>query len=49
MLVIAETMTTDTTIPRTMTALTRNGILYLVQNYNNIDYLVAVKSNFPLP
>ena len=48
MLVIAETMTPDTAIPFSMSSVTRNGVLYLVQNYNNIDYLIAAKSSFPL-
>jgi hypothetical protein len=43
MLVIAETMNENTTLPQGLMKVTRNGILYLVQAYNNIQYLVATK------
>ena len=46
MLIIAETMSEYTTVPNTMGKVTRNNILYLVNKFNNIDYLVAAKANF---
>lgn len=45
MLLVAETMTEYSSIPLGYTKLYRNNILYLVYNYNTIDYLVAAKSN----
>lgn len=45
MLVTAESMTQFSSIPIGMTKLIRNGILYLVFNYDTIDYLVAARSN----
>jgi hypothetical protein len=54
MLVIAETMGPDTDIPSGFTQVTREGTLYLVANYLNINYLVVAKENLtqvipPLP
>lgn len=43
MLIIAETMNDHTVLPQGMMKITRNGILYLVQAYNNIQYLIASK------
>lgn len=45
MLLVAETMTQYSSIPLGFTKLLRNGTLYIVYNYQNIDYLVAAKSN----
>lgn len=45
MLVVAETMTQYSSIPMGYTKLIRNNILYLVYNYQTIDYLVAAKAN----
>lgn len=45
MLLVAESMTQYSSIPLGYTKLVRNGILYLVYNYQTIDYLVAAKSN----
>lgn len=45
MLNTAESMGQFTDIPRGYTRLTRDGILYLVVNYENINYLVAAKQN----
>jgi hypothetical protein len=47
MLVTAEYMTAYSTIPVGMTRIKRNGILYLVKPFNNINYLVAAKSTLP--
>ena len=45
MLLVAESMTQYSSIPLGYTKLIRNNILYLVYNYQTIDYLVAAKSN----
>ena len=45
MLVTAETMGPFTDIPRGFTRLTRDGMLYIVMNYENINYLVAAKQD----
>lgn len=45
MLLVAETMTQYSSIPLGFTKLIRNGVLYIVYNYDTIDYLVAAKSN----
>lgn len=45
MVVTAETMGDFTDIPRGFTQVTRDGVLYLVVNYENINYLVAAKQN----
>lgn len=45
MIIIAETLTISTSLPATMTKVTRDGVLYLVSRYANIDYLVAAKTN----
>lgn len=45
MLITAETMGPFTDIPRGYTRVTRDGALYLVFNYENINYLVAAKQN----
>jgi hypothetical protein len=47
MLLVAEKMGKYTSIPITMSKVTRDNILYLVSRYDNINYLVAAKSNFP--
>jgi hypothetical protein len=47
MIIVAEKMGKYTSIPITMSKVTRDGILYLVSRYDNINYLVAAKSNFP--
>lgn len=43
MLPVAETMNQFTDMPQGFTKLTRDGILYIVKTYNNIQYLVASK------
>lgn len=43
MLVIAEKMDEHTVVPSGMMKVTRNGILYLVQAFGNIQYLMATK------
>lgn len=48
MILIAETMGEFSDLPFGMTKTVRDGVLYLVSNYQNIHYLVAAKSNFPL-
>jgi hypothetical protein len=48
MLITAESMTAGSILPSGMTKMTRASILYLVQNYEGIYYLVAAKTNFPL-
>ena len=45
MISAAETMTQYSSIPLDSTKLLRNGVLYIVCNYDTIDYLVAAKSN----
>lgn len=45
MLISAESMGPYTDIPHGMTRVTRDGVLYLVVNYQNIHYLVAAKQN----
>ena len=49
MLKNAETLTQFGSVPAGMTKLVRNSILYLVASYDNISYLMATQSNFPLP
>jgi hypothetical protein len=46
MLITAETMGPFTSIPTGFTRVTRDNILYIVMNYDNIDFLVAAKSNY---
>lgn len=46
MLYVAEEMGQYTTVPEGMMKMRRNGILYLAQNFKNINYLVAAKTNF---
>lgn len=50
MLIIAETMSEFTNIPSSaaslgLTKTTRNGVLYLVARYDNINYLICAKKN----
>jgi hypothetical protein len=45
MLDATETMGPFTDIPHGMTRVTRDGVLYLVLNYQNVHYLVAAKMN----
>lgn len=47
LLITAESMGAFTTLPQGITRLTRNNQLYAVASYQNINYLVAAKSNFP--
>lgn len=49
LIITAESMTEFTDIPKDMTRLKRNGTLYAVRTYLNVQYLVAAKANFPLP
>lgn len=46
MITIAETMDAYSDIPVSMTRTTRDGILYLVLNFQSIHYMVAAKVNF---
>jgi hypothetical protein len=46
MLYVAEEMGRYTTVPEGMMKLVRGGKLYLAQNFKNINYLVAAKTNF---
>lgn len=50
MIIWAEIMTDHSSIPvnRGYTRAIRNGVLYIVKNYQNINYLVAAKKNFPV-
>jgi hypothetical protein len=48
MLIAAETLTEFGNVPAGMSTLTRDGIFYLVSTYNEINYLMVCKSNFPL-
>jgi hypothetical protein len=45
-LVAAETMTEFSSVPHSMTRTKRNGMVYLVTNVNNVNYLMAVRSNY---
>lgn len=45
LLIAAETVGPFTSVPLGMTKLTRNGILYVVQSYDNIHFLVAAKQS----
>lgn len=47
MLQVAENMTASSAVPAGMTKTTRNGVLYLVKQFQNINYLVAAKSTLP--
>lgn len=49
MMQVAETMTIFSTIPQGMSKVVRNGILYLVKNYHNINYLVMAKRAYLPP
>jgi hypothetical protein len=49
MILVAETMGTKTSLPPGMSRTTRNGILYVVSSYKDIDYLVAAKMSLPTP
>ena len=46
MLITAETMTPFSVIPSNMRRLYRNNTLFLTAMYENIDYIVAVKSTY---
>lgn len=46
MLIIAEDMTRFSDVPLGMTRLFREGVMYLVKNFDNVQYLVVVKWNF---
>lgn len=46
MMIVAEEMTEFSDVPRGMTRLMRNGIMYVVKSYDKIQYLVAAKWNF---
>lgn len=46
MIILAETMTRYTSVPVKLSKVVRNGALFLVGRYNNINYLVAAKCNF---
>lgn len=46
MLILADTANRYTTLPGTYTKVQRNGKWYIVYSYQNIHYLVSMKSNF---
>ena len=48
MVIVAETATNYTSIPRRMKKLNRNGILYISQRLGDHDYLVACKPSTPV-
>jgi hypothetical protein len=45
MLVAAETVTQYTSVPVEMHKVTRDGVLYVTQSYQNVNYLVVAKSS----
>lgn len=45
-LVAAESMTEFSSVPQKMTRTKRNGMVYLVTNVANVNYLVALRSNY---
>ncbi len=47
LILAAEVATSYSSIPAGMRKVTRDGILYLVQRYENIQYLVAARVNYP--
>lgn len=47
LLIEAERATDYSDIPLTMRKVTRNGILYISQYYENVLYLVAARKNYP--
>lgn len=47
MLLIAETMGPYSNVPIGMSKVTRNGILYLVKRFDNVNYLIAAKADLP--
>lgn len=46
-IIAAEAASTYSDVPVGMTKVTRNNMLFVVQTYDNIHWLVAAKSNFP--
>ena len=46
LLLAAEEMTLNSTVPQGITRTIRNGIIYAVKSYNNVQYLVTAKSVF---
>ncbi len=46
MLITAETMTAFSPIPSNMRRIYRNGVLFLTAMYDNVDYLMGVKSTY---
>lgn len=48
MLIAAETMTEASAVPPGMTRMKRNGVLYVVSNFNRVQYLVVTKSQFEI-
>lgn len=48
MLIAAETMTESTSVPTGLTRMKRNGVLYVVSNFNRVQYLVVTKSQFEI-
>ena len=47
MILVAETATADTSLPAGMSRAIRNNILFIVQEHNGINYLVATKASTP--
>lgn len=48
MLIVAESMTTYSTIPRNMRRVKRGGFIYVSAVYQNVQYLVSAKMNITL-
>jgi hypothetical protein len=48
MIIVAESVTEFKNVPNGMSKTKRNGRLFVVKRYDNINYLIAAKVNFPL-
>ncbi len=46
MLIVAETMTAFSPVPATMRRIYRNNVMFLSAVFNNVDYVMAVKSTY---
>jgi len=46
MMPVAESMTEFSSVPLRMSRTKRDGVLYLVKSFGNINYLLAAKANF---
>lgn len=47
LIISAETVTQYSAIPAGMRKVTRDGVIYMVQRYENVQYMVAGKVNYP--